>query len=234
MYENRQYRVVNPKPQFTLGVVEGIIIVNVLLFLPWLTYYLTRNTNIINTFLLYSALHIGKPYQYTINNGAVWQIITSIFTHGGLMHLFFNMYALYIFGKPLEQRWGKIKFLSFYLTTGILANIATVVFFMFIIKQPVSILGASGAVFGILLAFGGYYPEATLLLFFVIPLKVKWVVLLYAAIEIIMEITGTMDGIAHITHLFGLLFAFFYLLLFFKINPIKEMFFPDKNKYFYQ
>ncbi|MCK4797103.1 MAG: rhomboid family intramembrane serine protease [Spirochaetes bacterium] len=216
-----------------IGAVEIIIGINVILFALGFLFAKIGD---------YGALYIGDQIDFirkygaspdfTINNGAIWQIVTSIFLHGSLMHLFFNMYALFIFGKPLEIKWGKNKFLSFYLITGILANVASVLFFIFT-NKPVALIGASGAIFGVLLAFGGYYPNTQLLLFFFIPIRVKWAIMLFAAIELFSEITGTASGIAHITHLFGFLFGFLYLLMFFKTNPIKEMFFPHRNNYHY-
>ena len=214
------------------GAVEAIIIINSILFaLPWVYSFLTRDGILYNYIMGIFALHFNKPYTFTINSGAYWQLLTSVFLHGGMWHLFFNMYALYIFGKPLEDRWGKVKFLSFYLTTGILANVGSIGFFS-LTNASVSMVGASGAVFGILLAFGGYYPDVRLLLFFVIPIKVKWAILLFAGIELFAELTGSMDGIAHMTHLFGFLAGFLYLLIFFKTNPIKEMFFIKKTYYY--
>ena len=90
-------------------------------------------------------------------------------------------------------------------------------------------LGASGAVYAVLLAFGGYYPETRLLLFFVIPLKVKWAILLFTVVELGLEIFNFNTGIAHLTHLFGFLFGFIYLLLIHKINPIQKMFFKKEE-----
>ncbi len=214
------------------GIVEIIIIINAaLFFIPFLSGFILGNNVIFNLVYNNLGLHINTGYIFTINNGAFWQLLTSVFLHGNLMHLFFNMFALYVFGRPLEQRWGKIKFLSFYLTVGILANIASVIFYI-LTKQSVSLVGASGAIFGVLLAFGGFYPEVTLLLFFVIPMKAKWAILLMAVLSIYFQISNRMGGIAHITHLFGFLFGYIYLLIFFRMNAVKEMFFNKRNYYY--
>ena len=215
-----------------IGIVEIIITINVILFLiPMFSNILLGNNNFITFFYDLFGLQINTTSYFTINNGAYWQILTSIFLHGGIMHIFFNMFTLYIFGKPLEEKWGKLKFLSFYLTIGILANIASIIFFI-LTKQQVSMVGASGAIFGVLLAFGGYYPEVMLLLFFVIPIKAKWAILLMAVLSLFFQVTNTMGSIGHITHLFGFLFGFLYLLIFFKTNAIKEMFFRNRNYYY--
>lgn len=227
----------NYQRNIKIGITEIIIGINVFAFL-------IINKLIPNLFYIFS-LNIGtaadfldkqnKLIEFTVNQNAYWQILTSMFLHGNLMHLIFNMYGLLIFGKPLEEKLGKIKFLSFYLTVGILANIASVIFINLTPNDPVSLVGASGAIMGVLLAFGVYYPETTLLLFFVIPIKVNWAILLYAALELYFEISNRLREsssiIAHFTHLFGLLFGFLYLLLFFRINAIKELFFRKKIYY---
>lgn len=216
-----------------IGMVEIIIIINAaLFFIPMILSFLLGSQAYLKFFYDLFALQINTNSYFTINNGAFWQILTSIFLHGGLMHIFFNMFALYIFGKPLEEKWGKIKFLSFYLAVGILANIASILFFI-LTEHPVSLVGASGAIYGVLLAFGGYYPEITLLLFFVIPIKAKWAIVLMAGLSLFFQVSNTMGNIAHITHLFGFLFGFLYLLIFFRLNAVKEMFFNKRNYYYY-
>lgn len=215
-----------------IGVTEIIIGINAVVFF---IFYLFPNYNSIFSLNIGTSFDFMNMYgiqiTYTINNGAFWQLLTSIFMHGGIMHIFFNMFALYIFGKPLEEKWGKAKFLSFYLTIGILANIASVAFFI-LTKHPVSLIGASGAIYGVLLAFGGYYPEVILLLFFVIPIKAKWAVVLMAVLSLFFQVSNRMGNIAHITHLFGFLFAYLYLLIFFRMDAIKEMFFRNRNYYY--
>jgi membrane associated rhomboid family serine protease len=168
-----------------LSMTEIIILINVIVFV-----FMSISKN--SLFVQYGALWIGTPenfstpglpIQYTITNGGYWQLLTSIFMHGSVAHIFFNMYALFLFGKPLEERWGKAKFLSFYLATGILANLASVIFFLYL-NKPVSLIGASGAIYGVLLAFGGYYPDLVLLLFFIIPMKTKWAILAFAVLSV--------------------------------------------------
>lgn len=213
------------------GAIEVIIIINVILFIPWIVYFLVKIPHLLYLETILLNLNINHPNDYlSINDGALWQVLTAMFVHGGLGHLIFNMYGLYIFGKPLEKKWGGARFTFFYLITGILANVASVIFYM-VSGSQVSLIGASGAVFGVLLAFGGYFPNVRLLLFFILPLKVKWAILLYAVVELAFEITNTINGIAHITHLFGFLFAFLYLLIIFKMNPIQKMFFPKDDDY---
>lgn len=144
--------------------------------------------------------------------GWVWQVFTYMFLHGSFLHLFFNMYALFLFGRPLEDRWGKREFLLFYFCTGVGAGLVTFLWNM--VRSPfVPTIGASGAIFGLILAFGLEFPEAVLLLFFIIPLKARYAALIFGAIELVMILTGTMSRIGHFTHLAGLLFGYIYYLV---------------------
>jgi membrane associated rhomboid family serine protease len=141
--------------------------------------------------------------------GWVWQVFTYMFLHGSLLHIFFNMYTLLLFGKPLEERWGKWEFLKFYFFTGVGAGIVT--FFWNLATNPlIPTIGASGAIFGIVLAFGLEFPETVLLLFFVLPVKAKYAALMFGGIELVMIATGSLKGIGHFTHLAGLVFGFIY------------------------
>ena len=213
-------------------VIETIIIINVILFIPYIIYYIFKIPFIYAIVSNFLNLNINHPNNfYSINDGAYWQILTAMFMHGGIFHIIFNMYTLYIFGKPLVNKWGGTKFLLFYLTTGILANIASVFIFN-LSNNPISLLGASGAIYAVLLAFVTYYPDIKLYFFALLPIKAKWAILLFTGIELFSEIANFNDGIAHITHLFGFLFGFFYLLLFFRINAIQKIFFPsEEDKY---
>jgi len=213
-----------------LGVTETLIIINIIFFIPGLITFITRNDFLQNYISNIGNMNVNISALYTINNGAYWQFLTSMFLHGDIFHILFNMYGLYMFGKPVENVMGKSKFLFFYILSGVAANIASYAVFT-LTGQSVSLLGASGALFAVLLAFGGYYPDTKLLIYFFIPLKVKWAILSFAVIELVSEITNTMGGIAHITHLFGFLFGFLILIAFFNMNPIQKLFFPRKDDF---
>ncbi|MBE6236326.1 MAG: rhomboid family intramembrane serine protease [Bacteroidales bacterium] len=158
-----------------------------------------------------------------------WQPVTHMFMHGGFWHLFFNMYTLFIFGSALERIWGPKKFLIFYFVTGLgAAFIHTGVEWLQMqhwmtqaaegsMAAQVSIhalkmtptVGASGAIYGILMGYAMLYPDAVLtLLFPPVSMKAKWFVLVFAAIELFTGITGVGGGIAHFAHLGGLIFGF--------------------------
>ncbi len=138
----------------------------------------------------------------------LWQLFTYIFLHGGIGHLLFNLLALWMFGGELENYWGSKKFLGYFLFCGIGAGICTVVFIPY---QFIPVIGASGAIYGILLAFGWFFPNRPIFIYFLFPIPAKYMVILYGLIELLSSMEGTGGGIAHLTHLGGLLFGFFYM-----------------------
>ena len=168
----------------------------------------------------------------------IWQPVTHMFMHGGFFHLFFNMYTLYFFGRILEERWGAKKFLIFYFVTGLgAALIHTGVEWLQMnhwmsqvaegsmaaqakihaLKMTPTV-GASGAIYGVLMGFAMLYPDAILSL--VLPpvsMKAKWFVLIFAGIELLLGVFATSSGIAHFAHLGGLIFGFL-LIMYWKKN----------------
>ena len=147
------------------------------------------------------------PYLVT-KQFFIWQFFTHMFLHGGIWHIFFNMFALFIFGMPLERHWGSEKFLKYYIVAGLGGGL------LHYLINPMSFvpsLGASGAVYGLLLAFGLTFPDTILYLNFFIPIKAKYAVIIFGGLELFFGITGTMSGIAHFAHLGGLLTGLLYL-----------------------
>ena len=158
-----------------------------------------------------------------------WQPVTHMFMHGGFWHLFFNMYTLFIFGTVLERVWGTKKFLVFYFVTGLGAALVhtgvewiqmqswlskaaegsvAAMNAIHVLKMTPTV-GASGAIYGVLMGYAMLYPDTMLtLLFPPISMKAKWFVLIFAAIELLTGVTGTGGGIAHFAHLGGLIFGF--------------------------
>ncbi|NBV57378.1 MAG: rhomboid family intramembrane serine protease [Bacteroidetes bacterium] len=182
-------------------VTRNIIAINVLLFIA--TIYSS------NTMYEYLAL-----FNYKSNYFHGWQMITHMFMHGSFTHLLFNMFGLYMFGSRLEQMWGAKRFINFYLITGLgAALLHTLVQDYEITQGLVSVnqptVGASGALFGILVAFAMYWPNTELFLMFVpVPIKAKWAVIGYATFELFAGISGFQAGVAHFAHLGGALFGF--------------------------
>ena len=145
----------------------------------------------------------------TLNTGfGLWQLVSYGFLHGGLAHLFFNMFALYMFGMPIERLWGTRRFLIFYFVCMIGAGLVQLAV-AHLSGEIYPTIGASGAVFGLLLAFGMMYPNARIMLLIPpIPLKAKYFVIGYGLLTLFFGMTGTMSGIAHFAHLGGMLFGF--------------------------
>lgn len=141
-----------------------------------------------------------------------WQLVTYMFMHGGFGHLFFNMYTLYIFGSVLERVWGTKKFLLFYFVTGIGAALVHILV-QYLTGSFALTVGASGAIYGILMGYAMLYPDSIMTLIFPpISLKAKWFVLIFAGIELLLGITGTQAGVAHFAHLGGLIFGLLLML----------------------
>ena len=178
--------------------VKHIILINVLMLV--LTYL--NNPLMSKWFALNPISFIWKP----------WQLVTYMFMHGGFGHIFFNMYTLFIFGSVLENVWGTKKFLTFYFVTGIgaaLVNIGV----QYLTGSFALTVGASGAIYGILMGYAMLYPDSRLtLLFPPVSMKAKWFVLIFAAIELLTGVTGMGGGIAHFAHLGGLIFGYLLIL----------------------
>jgi membrane associated rhomboid family serine protease len=147
------------------------------------------------------------PYNIT-HSFMIWQFFTYMFLHGGVLHILFNMLMLYMFGNELERLWGASQFLRYYFITGIGAGVCS---YIVGINSPVSTIGASGAIYGLLLAYGLTYPNRIVYFSFLFPIKVKWMILIMGAVAFLSSIDGSRDGVAHIAHLGGLLVGYFYL-----------------------
>lgn len=136
-----------------------------------------------------------------------WQLATYALLHGSFNHMFFNMFAVWMFGTPLERAWGSKRYALFFTVCVVGAAVAQLTVQLFE-GGIYPTIGASGGVFGLLLAFGVMWPDNRIfLLFFPVPIKAKWFVLIYGGIELIFGITNAMPQIAHFAHLGGLLFG---------------------------
>lgn len=180
-------------------IIKNLIIINALVFVAQQAFGLTAR------FALWPfGTDLFEPYQ----------IATHMFSHASIGHIFFNMFALWMFGKDLENRWGPQRFLAFYLACGVGAAIAhlTVQYFM---GGDSFVVGASGAVMGVLVAFGYLFPNTQLIVFPIpIPVKAKWLVMGYIALDLFGgfgSISG--DNVAHFAHLGGALTGFILVLI---------------------
>ncbi len=150
-----------------------------------------------------------------------WQVFTYMFVHGGMSHIFFNMIGLFFFGTAVEQRLGSWEFLTFYLVVGTLAGLFSLAFYWMGGNLMVFLVGASGAIFGVLLAFAALFPTAIIYLFGIVPIRAPILVIGYTVIELTSQLSGRGGNVAHLTHLAGFLFAFFYFVIRLGINPVR-------------
>jgi membrane associated rhomboid family serine protease len=149
------------------------------------------------------------PYT-VIHQFTVWQLVTYLFLHGGIWHLLFNMLTLWMFGVQLEQEWGTRRFLKYYFICGVGAGLFDVGLHAVLGDWGTRTIGASGAIMGLLLAFGVMYPNQTVLMNFLFPIKAKYMVAIYAAIELWMSL-GPNTGVSSIAHLGGMAVGYVYL-----------------------
>lgn len=237
-------------------VVKNILIINVLFFLATLGFHTAFKIDLTDILgMHYFGSPLFRPFQ----------IITYMFMHDptSFGHIFFNMFALWMFGNVLENYWGPKRFLSYYLITGVGAILiqmlvnyiqilnASAMFTPDQVSEIVSTgsnllqegknfvdpdaakinllynmptIGASGAVFGILLAFGMMFPNSVIYLYFAIPIKAKWFVIIYGAMELFFGVSNSSgDNVAHFAHLGGMLFGF--LLIMYWNKKMKKRFF---------
>jgi len=186
-----------------------LVVVNVLAFLY--TFYIARGQGVGELALFPS---------YVLQQGAWWQVVTYMFLHGSWSHIFWNMLALLMFGIQLEQRIGSSEFLLFYFVCGIGAGVATVLFNAATGQGMIPVIGASGAVFAVELAFAAFFPDARIYVFGILPVRAPILVLIFVAIELVSQLFSLRTGVAHLTHLAGVLFAYLYLLVRFRMNAV--------------
>lgn len=193
-------------PGFPPGV-KWLLISNVAVFL---LAFLAGSTQI-GSFLGLLALQPAA----VVNVFMFWQLATYMFLHGGFGHIIWNMLALWMFGADMERTWGTKRFLQFYFFCGIGAGLCVVIA-NYVVPggDPTSrTIGSSGAIFGILLAYAMLYPDRTIMWGFLIPIKVKWFVMIIGAISFLSAFRSINSGVSEFAHLGGLLFAYIYMKL---------------------
>ena len=187
----------------TPPVVKNVIIANTLIFLA--TWLLPQAAIIADRF--FALYWFGSPLFHS------YQYITYMFLHGGFGHLFFNMFALWMFGRTLEYELGSRRFIIYYLVCGVGAALIQMLVAWLTGELGIVLIGASGAVMGVLLAFGVMHPNEVLIMFPIpVPVKAKWFVIGYAALELFYGATGRAAGIAHFAHVGGMLWGYLLLL----------------------
>ena len=179
-------------------VVKNLLIINGLAFLATIVFKSSFDIDLNNML----GLHYWKSEHFRI-----YQVVTYMFMHGSISHLLFNMFAVWMFGTPLEKSWGSQRFALYYATCVVGAGIIQL-----LVQQLEGgiypTIGASGGVFGLLLAYGVMWPNNRIfLIFFPVPIKAKWFVLIYGGLELLFGVTRAMPGIAHFAHLGGMIFG---------------------------
>ncbi|MFP4609649.1 MAG: rhomboid family intramembrane serine protease [Thiohalophilus sp.] len=198
----------NRRNAFPVPVVPALLILNGLLFLLEMT---TGGRQLIELFALWppdSGSGAGM-FDGAAPGFQIWQLVTYSFLHGGMFHLLVNMYGLWLFGSRMEMVWGSKAFLIYYFVCVIGAALVQLIVASQGSGPAYPTIGASGGVFGLLLAFGLTFPnERLMLLFPPVEMSAKWFVLIYGAVELYFGVTGSMAGVAHFAHLGGMLFGY--------------------------
>ena len=201
-------------------VLKALLIINVAVWflLDFLLGPFTlRGVPIFAIFADYLGLWPLGPHFYP------WQLVTYMFMHGGFWHVFFNMLWLWMFGMELEHVWGSKKFLWFYLVCGLGAGISNLIVTT-LLGQAAPTVGASGAIMGVLIAFGMLFPDRPIYLYFLLPIRAKYFVALVIGFDLFYGVTGTSDGVAHFAHLGGALVGFLFLLAERDLIPVRRWF----------
>ena len=196
-------------------VIKYLLISNIAIFLLeffFLDFLKVGRTSVGEVFLKNFAL-----FGYDSPFFRPWQVFTYEYMHGSFSHLFFNMFALWMFGMELENLWGSKTFFIYYTVCGIGAGLANAFLAPLFTSLPPNVptVGASGSIYGVLIAFGMLFPNRYIYIYFMLPLKAKYLVIIYMAVEVFAVASQSQSGIAHVAHLggavVGFLYVYFYL-----------------------
>ena len=191
-------------------------------FLIYMAQMLLRNIPIINLPII-SVFSMNPVLVMRL--GWVWQFVTYMFIHSpqNMGHILFNMFALFIFGRQVEWKMGSREFLLYYILTGTLAGIFS--FFVYLLTGQVwvSLMGASGAIFAVQLAYAAFFPDSIVYLWGILPLRAPIMVLGFTSLELVFMFTRAGGNVAHTTHLAGFAFGWLYFTIRFGVNPWRAM-----------
>lgn len=198
-------------------VIKNLLIINGIVFFIQLIFDNTIEGRVIlNKWFALNPINLDGIANWPFNF-QVWQLITYQFMHGGFGHIFFNMFALWMFGSSIEDVFGSKKFLIFYLLAGVCAGLLQLFLSPILGGAYAPTIGASGAVFGVLIAYAMFFPDNLIFLYFLIPVKAKYLIAFLVVIEFL-AVDSASSGVAHLAHLGGALFGFLYIMF-------------DKNSY---
>ncbi len=204
MFSERKYKQYQNQQHSNFYGVPAIIAITIFV-------YILQNvvaTN--NGFFSYSPITYSLALNpYAFKSGQVWRIVTYMFLHAGIIHIAFNMYGVYLFGRILERHIGSVKFLQLYFISGIVGG---VIWMLCNFNTNAICIGASGALFGVMVAVAMLYPNAQIQMIIPpIPLKMKTFVLVYAIVEVLLGTSGMEGNIAHFAHIGGLVGGYFFI-----------------------
>jgi membrane associated rhomboid family serine protease len=194
--------------------VKALISVNVAAFLA---SFFFRDVN----------AYLGLTPASVVHRFALWQPVTYMFLHAGVLHIVFNMLMLWMFGVELERLWGTPFFIKYYFVSGIGAALTTLAISLLPFEFTermfyIPTIGASGAIFGLLLAYGLYFADRPIYMYLLFPVKAKYFVLITGAMTLLFAVSDSTGGVAHVAHLGGLAFGFAYLKLG-RSRPLAEL-----------
>jgi len=185
------------KPQSFTDAIKILILVNIVVFFF--------------RYIAQSQIDLAQIFGLSSENiwPMIWQPGTYMFVHGDFFHIFMNMFVLWMFGSEMESIWGRSEFLKYYFTTGIGSGL---IWLLFNMGNPYAVLiGASGAIYGVLLAYGLMFPNRKVLIYFLFPVKVKYFVIFLGGMAFISSMGTSGSNISHLTHLSGMVIGFIYL-----------------------
>jgi len=172
---------------------------------PWVARLLFLNVLMFGLTIVVPGLGDALMFVPALFLGRPWTIVTYMFLHGGFGHIFFNMFALFFFGPRLEARMGSRRFLGLYLASGVMGGLLSFT------SPAIGVIGASGAVYGVMFAFAYFWPREVVHIWGVLPIEVRWLVVGLTVLSVVSGFGGAGDGIAHFAHLGGFLGAWIYL-----------------------
>lgn len=207
-------------PSLTPAVKNLIIINSVIFILDFSLRLLFESDFIIYNFALVPEMIVSRFY--------IWQICTYQFLHGGISHILFNMLSLWMFGSELEMRWGKKTFYKFYLFSGTMTGAIILVFNLFM-GNNIPTVGASGVIFAIMLVYAVYWGDRMVYIWMIIPLKIKYFVIIMGLISFFLMVNPGESNISHIGHLGGFLSGYICLKLFIENLSPSNNFSPSGN-----
>ena len=189
----------------------------------------------INILIFAAVQFLGRDFRYLLTTRLsmipfaviefkwVWTFVTYMFMHGSFSHIFFNMFGLFIFGTQVERQMGSREFLLFYFLTGILAGLFSFAVYLFTGAYAVMLMGASGALFAVELAYAVFFPDSIIYLWGILPLRAPVMVLGFTVLELFFSVTGLNSGVAHFTHLAGFVFGWLYFPVRFGMSPWRRL-----------